>query len=186
MSFPDMLNDNQIIQLFCARDERAVAETKRKYGALYRSVAHNLLQDREDAEECENDVYLRLWNAIPPASPKDLGAYGAKAARNLALDVIKKRSAQKRGAEIIEELCADFDAVPDEAPDTPELGRLLDEFLRGQNKTDRVMFVLRYFYGEPIAKIAEKCGYGDGKVKTRLFRTRKALKAFLHKEGVNV
>ena len=187
MSVSEYMHDNEIVKLYNARDERALRETERKYGALFRSVAQNLLQNRSDAEECENDVYLRLWNAIPPASPEDLGAYGAKIARNLALDAIKRQSAQKRGGSaVFEELCADFDDFAEPEPDERELGRLLDEFLRGIEKRDRVMFVLRYFYGEPLGKAAEKCGLTEANVKTRLFRTRKKLKAFLQKKGVTV
>jgi RNA polymerase sigma-70 factor (ECF subfamily) len=187
MSIPEYLPDNEIVKLFYARDERALSETARKYGALFRSVANNLLQSVPDAEECENDAYLRLWNAIPPAEPKDLGAYGVKIARNLALDAVKKRTAQKRGGcAAIEELCADFDDFPDTSADGRELGELLDEFLRAQDKRDRVMFVLRYFYGEPLKETAERCGISESSVKTRLFRTRKKLRSFLQKKGVTV
>ena len=58
MSIPEYLPDNEIVKLFYARDERALSETARKYGALFRSVANNLLQSVPDAEECENDTYL--------------------------------------------------------------------------------------------------------------------------------
>lgn len=187
MDVCEVLKDNEIVGLFLVRNERALAETSRKYGALFKSVAENILGNRSDAEECENDVYLRLWNAIPPARPQNLGAYGAKTARNLALDALAKRGAEKRGGSVIfEEL---DDSLPDRSgreADENELGALIDSFLRKLEKRERVTFVLRYFYGEPLEKIAEKTACRVPAVKSQLFRTRKKLKAFLEKEGVSV
>ena len=54
------MQDEQIIALYWARDQRAVEETDRAYGALCRSLARRILSSREDAEECVNDGYLRL------------------------------------------------------------------------------------------------------------------------------
>ena len=46
------------------------------------------------------------------------------------------------------------------------------------------MFVLRYFYCEPVEAIAEKLGVGQSKVKSALARTRKRLRQHLEKEGM--
>ena len=181
------ISDNRIVELFFARDESAIRAVSLKYGALFRSIAAGILGDIREAEECENDTYLRLWNAIPPARPANLGAYGAKAARNLALDALAKRGAEKRGGGIVfTEL---DDSLPDPSgrvADERELGSLIDKFLRSLKKTERVMFVKRYFYGKPLEQTAAECGCGAAKVRSQLFRTRKKLKAFLEKEGVSV
>lgn len=63
------MDDNRIIDLYFARDESAIEETKLKYGRLLLSIANSILGSREDSEECENDTYLRTWNAIPPTRP---------------------------------------------------------------------------------------------------------------------
>ena len=69
------MDDKRIIELFFAREERAIAETEKKYGALCRYIAGNVLASSEDVEECVSDVLLALWNAIPPDKPEDLCAY---------------------------------------------------------------------------------------------------------------
>ena len=48
------------------------------------------------------------------------------------------------------------------------------------------MFLRRYWYGQGVAEIARALGCGEGKVKSSLFRSRKALREFLEKEGVTV
>ena len=60
------MDDNEIVQLFLRRDERALNELQIKYERLCRSIAENILKSRTDVEERVNDAYLKVWNSIPP------------------------------------------------------------------------------------------------------------------------
>ena len=66
------MEDNKIIELLFARSEKALTEVSRKYGKLCLQVATNILGNHADAEECVNDAYLALWQAIPPKRPESL------------------------------------------------------------------------------------------------------------------
>lgn len=81
------MEDIQIVELYWQRDERAVAETERKYGAFCYGIAKNILSIKEDAEECVNDTYHRAWNAIPPQRPVYLRSWLGKIVRNLAINL---------------------------------------------------------------------------------------------------
>ena len=89
------MEDKQIIELYFARNESAIAETDKKYGAYCRAVAYRILEDRLDSEEIANDTYLRLWNSIPPQRPDPLKPYVGRISRNLALDVYDAKHAKK-------------------------------------------------------------------------------------------
>lgn len=52
------MDDKGIVRLYFDRNERAIDETSRKYGKYCFSIAHNILSNREDAEESVNDTYL--------------------------------------------------------------------------------------------------------------------------------
>ena len=54
------MDDSQIIDLFFARSELAISELDAKYGKVCHKLAHNILDSRQDAEECVNDAYLPL------------------------------------------------------------------------------------------------------------------------------
>lgn len=88
-------SDSKLITLYQSRSEIAISETKNKYGRLIYSVAYELLRNTSDAEECENDTYLGLWKAIPPAKPKNFKAFCLKITRNLAIKnwiiIVQKR-----------------------------------------------------------------------------------------------
>ena len=53
------MEDSQIIDLYWARDQRAIQETSGKYGGFLLQLAWNILRSHGDAEECVNDTYLR-------------------------------------------------------------------------------------------------------------------------------
>ena len=69
------MQDSQLLALFQSRDETALKEAELRFGAQCRGIAKRILGNSEDAEECWNDVLLRLWNTIPPAKPQYLAAY---------------------------------------------------------------------------------------------------------------
>ena len=45
------MDDNQIIEMYISRNQKAVEETNNKYGKYCRSVAYNFLKNKEDVSE---------------------------------------------------------------------------------------------------------------------------------------
>lgn len=65
--YASAMEDSKIIDLFFERSEEAILELSDKYGNLLMKIAMNVVNNRQDAEECVNDAYLAAWNAAPPA-----------------------------------------------------------------------------------------------------------------------
>lgn len=172
------MTDEEIIGLYFARDERAISETKVRFGKLLRGVAYGILRNCESAEECENDVYFRAWNSIPPAKPKYLRAYLCKIARSAALDKYDSEHALKRGEtsplEEIENALKSSVGAEDRLAER-ELTELINDFLAALDKKSRVIFVRRYWFADDIEQIALRLNMSQGAVKTRLSRTVKKL-----------
>ena len=80
------MEDSEIIALYWTRSESAIARTDEKYGGYCRAIAYNILENREDTEECTNDTYFKVWTAIPPQKPGIFRAFLGKIARNTALN----------------------------------------------------------------------------------------------------
>lgn len=182
------MTDSDIIALYFARDERAIAKTRDKYGVFCYSIAYNLLGDREDSEECVNDAYLGAWNAMPPHKPAILSAFLAKITRRLSVSRLRKRRAQKRDhtavpLDELAECVADTGLVYDHM-ETEELRDMLQAFLGTVSQRERDMFVCRYFYGDSIAQISARFFCTQSRAKTALFRTRQKLRTYLTERGV--
>ena len=182
------MDDNQIIELYFKRDENAITETRKSYGKQLKSVAFCILRSSEDAEEVENDTYLKTWESIPPQRPRYFLAYLVKICRNTALNVLQKRNMQKRNAVVIELTNELSQCIPDKKSldyaTEQELGELISIFLKSVSKENRIIFLRRYFMTESVAEIAKALGMSESKVKSSLFRTRNKFRSYLSKEGM--
>ena len=184
------MNDIGIVELYFARDEEAIKETDRKYGRLCHNIAYNILQNREDSEECVNDTYLGVWNSIPPTRPNNLMAFVCKITRNLSLKRLEAMTRQKRSAQMLLSFDELADVLSDEsiAHDVSdgEIARLISDFLREEREDSRNVFIRKYYFFDSIADIAARYSFSESKVKNMLHRTRTKLKAYLIKEGVEI
>lgn len=184
------MNDDKIIELFFARDERALNETQEKYGRLCFYVASRFLEFHEDREECVNDVLLALWNSIPPERPENLTAYISEVTRRQAIWKSRDASAWKRGKNILivgEEFLSLLDDGTDLASDfeAKRAGEIISRFLQKSGRNERNVFIWRYWLGLTLPQISEQTGFSEGKLKMMLFRMRKKLAEELRKEGIS-
>lgn len=183
------MEDSRIIALYWQRNPDAIAESNQKYGAYCFRVADNILHSSEDSEECLNDTWLHAWNAMPPQRPARLRMFLAKITRNLSINRINARAAQKRGSGeiplVLEELAECIAGETDLEADyeAKELGIYISRFVQRLPKRDGNVFVRRYFFTEPVCVIAQRYGLSENNVMVILSRSRKKLKCALIKEG---
>ena len=184
------MDDLHIIELYFARDERAIRETDVKYGKLCHRIAYNILNNHEDSEECVNDTYVGVWNAVPPTRPNNFMSFVCKITRNLSLKRLEFMKREKRSAEVLVSLDELAAILPDEryAPDVSDedVGKLISAFLRNQKEDVRNVFIRKYYFFDSIRDIAERFGFTESKVKNMLFYTRNKLKDHLIQEGVEL
>lgn len=184
------MEDSQILALYFARSENAISQTALKYGNYCFHIAYQILANREDAEESVNDTYMEAWNGIPPSRPPVLSAYLGKIVRNISIDRWRAGNAEKRGGGefplCLEELANCVSGKADIAQEEMmrETVAALNRFLRNQPKTDRKVFLRRYWYLDSVSEIAETFGFSRTKVTTMLYRTRKKLRRQLEREGL--
>lgn len=183
------MDDNDIIQLYWDRDGQAIHMTAEKYGRYCKSIAKNILNQNEDAEECVNDTYWNAWNAMPTHWPEQLSTFLGKITRNLAFNRYQHDRAEKRGggeiALVLDELadCVSGDDDVEQIIDRRELARAVSAFVRGLPPEKRSLFVRRYWYADSVSEIAKDCGMLQGTVSKTLGRTRKQLRAYLTERG---
>lgn len=186
----DHMTDTNLIDLFFARSEDAIARTKEQYGKLVRHIIAGILKSTQDIEECENDTYLGTWNSIPPKHPDSLKAYLAVIARNTALKRYAYLHAEKRNAEYavsFEELAECICDNTDSAQHSDmELRETINGFLQTLKAEQRRVFLLRYWMGYSIEEITQQCGIGKSKVESMLFRMRGKLRTYLTERGYQV
>ena len=183
------MEDNQIIDLYFNRDESALVETAKKYGAFCLRIAMNVVNVREDAEECVNDTYHTAWNQIPPTKPDSFKAFLGRIVRNFAISKYRAMHAKKRFSGLEVMLSELGDCVPatesvEREIEAKELTEYINTWLAGLKQEDRVLFVRRYWYGDEVKDLAKKCGVSGPQMTQRMLRLRRKLQAFLTEKGV--
>ncbi len=185
------MDDEEIIELFNLRSERAIPELDKKYGKLCRSISNGILHCNEDVDECINDTYLGVWNEIPPEHPNPLISFVCKIVRNISIAKYKYNTAKKRNSiydVCLDELeeCISSSSNTEEQYDNKLLTNYIDEFLDTLDLTNRVIFVQRYWYFSEFSSISAQTGLSEGNIRVRISRTRKRLKDYLISKGVQL
>ncbi len=177
------MTDEELMELYQARSEEAIAATQRKYGAYCHAVAWNILADEQDVEECLSDVWMKVWDAIPPQRPSHFKGWLATVTRNCAITLTRSRARMPAQAgEAALELAQTLTGGPEEDMEAQALGEAVSRFLAGQPYGVRTAFLRRYWYGDTVEETARCLGWTLGKTKTVLFRTRNKLKKYLEEE----
>ena len=184
--------DERIIDLYWQRDEEAIRATDEKYGTFLFRLAYNVLHDREDCEECKNDTYLDVWRAIPPTRPTVFQAFLTQIMRRRAIDRYKEKSSQKR---IPSEMTVAIDDLSDTlcsedsvegAYDAKELGRILSAFVRKLPERQKYIFIDRYYFCEPVEKIAAALTVSPATVYRETDKIKQSLRALLERNGITI
>lgn len=185
------MEDSQIVELYWERKEEAIKETSLKYGRLCTNIAKNILSSYEDSEECVNDTYLVVWNAIPDERPNRFSAFISRITRNLALKKYEYLSAAKRNPaavsslEELEDCVSGTDSVESEV-EREHIESTIEQFLWRQKEEKRNIFIRRYWYFDSIESICRSTGFTQSKVKSILYELRQKLRKHLESEGVEV
>ena len=187
-----VLSDEQILDLYFAREERAIAETDRKYCEYLHTVAYNILSNEQDAEECLQDTYLKAWLTIPPERPSVFRAFLAKITRNLSLDRYEMAKRQKRVPTL---MCTPLEEVQEFLPDpgsvehevqVATIGRIITAYLDGVSDRRLYIFISRYFFALTLEQIAKRLSCSQSLVSKELAAIKRELRILLEKEGIVV
>ena len=184
-----LMDDERIVALYWAREEKAISETDRKYGKYLLTIAYNILHNDPDSEECLNDTYLGTWNAIPPAKPTLFQAFVSKIMRNIAVVRYKKNHASFR---VPSEMTVSLDELEQQLPYEPSaaddyavyrLSRLISDYLRKMPEKRAFIFICRYYCADRIVDIASMLHVSESTVYRELDEIKKGLREILIKEG---
>lgn len=182
------MNDEKLIELYFNRDEDAIRETENEYGTILRQVIRNYLDNEADVDECLNDVYLALWERIPPNRPEHFKAYAVRLAKNLAISSFRSINRRRRSPDILVSLEEVGEIAGDGDPESElllkEMKAAIEEFLMKLSVFDRKIMIRRYWFGDDPKELAGKCNMSARALNSRIHRLRKKLERYLKKKGL--
>lgn len=185
-----IIADEQIIELYWQRKEDAIKETDRKYGQFLFRIAYNILHERLDCEECQNDTYLGVWNAIPPTRPTVFPAFITQIMRHIAIDRYKEKTSKKR---IPSELTVSMEDVYDTLHSgntveseyaAEEVGKIINDYVRSLSDRQRYIFIDRFYLAESVETIATDLSLSVPTVYREIEKIKHGLKLHLERNDV--
>ena len=160
--------------------------------AVY-NLALSLLKRKEDAEDVTQETYLRLWRTISEATIESPKSYILRTARNLALDLIRKKSKRDDTDTVVQGEDEEFeieleDTDPASRPDLAYLQKMEREAVRESINelptSARELIILRDLEGLPYSEIANLLGIAEGTLKSKLFRARERLRQIILSKNI--
>ena len=184
-------SDTYLTELFWKRESEAVNEADKKYHELLFSAIVSILKNDKDAEECLDDVYLKIWESIPPNRPSSFRAYALKIARNTAMSIFRANNAQKRAHKFNTVSFDEISGVLFENDDadienSQKIGEIINHYLDSIDERRMYIFMSRYYFNKPIGEIAKKLHCSKSTINKEIKKIKTELKEKLEEGGIYV
>ena len=176
------MNEQEIIELILARNERGMDALLTHYGPLMRYIIAPILPNAEDREECLSEATMRVWDKID-SFDEDRGSFNAwltAITRNTALNRLCRISNEDNE---IPENTPSPEPTPEEQFLRKERQNTVKRALKQLSQSEKNLFYRKYYYLQSTAQIASELGMTERAVEGKLYRLKKRIRKMLGGEG---
>ena len=175
-----ILNDQELISLLQADDERSFTEMYNRYWTKLFAIAANKLRDLNEAEEIVQDIFVSLWKRRNVLSVTDtLSVYLAVSVKYRVIKVLDKRNHQQKYADYSKSAFNIYDDSTQQWLEFEELKNQLSILVADLPEKCRLVYQLSRESGLSHRKIAEQLGISEKTVEAHLGKAMKTLRAGL-------
>lgn len=163
--------DGELIDLLRAGNSQAMSVLYDRYAGLVYSLAFKILQNKGDAEELTQDIFISLWQKDSyQAGRGSLKSFLGLLTRHRAIDKLRKRNTAQNFLDrwqlnIVE---SSTELMPLETVQEREQQEKLQKALSLLPPEQREILTMNFFEGLSRAQIAEKLNLPEGTVKSRV------------------
>lgn len=189
------MTTQELVKKCAEGDEQAFDVLVKTYQTKIINIAYGMLQDREEANDIAQEVFIKLYRKIGSFSGEaSLDTWIHRVTVNASLDVLRKRGRRVRtvpletendDAQTVELPVADDRSSPEKVTLQNERRRMLLEAIGRLGEKYRSVLVLREFEDLDYEQIATVLDISVGTVKSRLNRAREKLRNLLEKQASN-
>ncbi len=175
------MDDREIIRLLQESPNDGIREAIIKYRGLAAAIIGRVISDKNDCEECVSDVFVSVWkNRENLDGNRSLKGYTAVAARNTAINYLKKAKARPI-VPLDESVETDGGQDIEYAFGLREDLKALEKEVRALKGPHDVIFVRRHYLFESVKEIADSLHIDEKQVKNSLYYSKKKIKKSLMK-----
>lgn len=173
-AWKDSINPVSIFSKIAAGDQRAFKQLYQENCGLVYTVALRILRDGSLAEDAVQETFVKIWRSAGQfdavlGTPK---SWISVIARNVALDLIRKRRPHEELSDIYITAIAADTCEPSDPKLTQSLARLPEEQITA--------IVTMYTYGMSYSELSSRLGAPVGTIKSRVRRATASLKKYMN------
>ena len=176
------MTDVEIIEACLAGDKDIFAELVNRYKNLVFSIILRMTKDSDEADDLAQDIFIKMYKNLSNYSPEyKFSTWVMRISTNHIIDYHRKRKQ--------ETIPLDTAIIPPDTDGTPEAVFIQkEERQRIKKLVDdlplmyRIPIIMYHQEGMSYQEIADKAGEPLSKIKNRIYRGRKLLKAGLTTE----
>jgi RNA polymerase sigma-70 factor (family 1) len=174
-----LYGDRELVQLMQSGNESALVEIYNRYWEKMLAVAFNRLGNQEDAEECVQDVFYKLWKLREDFSlaKTELTNYLSRAIRNQSFNILDRRHRDRlrsQGYTPVEDINL---LSPERALIVRELIQQIDNSINSLPPQCQIVFKLSREHGLSNKEIAEKLSISENTVKSHIKKANKDIQS---------
>lgn len=181
MSSLKKLSDDELICRLNASDEKAFGEIYNRYWSKLLSQATYDLRHSAEAEECVQDVFIKLWNNRQSLSLHyKLSTYLYRAVKNQVINTLEKRYALKNTVPSIQtNKTESFAPLPDALLIEKELLAALEKAIAALPEKCAVIYKMSRVDGKTNREISAELGIAEKTVEGHITRAIKQVSGSL-------
>jgi len=181
---PDLsqIPDNALLHAIARGDQSALAACYDRYRVILFSIILRILNDRQEAEDCLQEVFLQVWRRARDFDEARGRAFTwlVTIARSRSLDRLRASGSRLRLATEVAQVPRENVGDAAEESVRSEEGALVRKALAELPEEQRRALLLAYFEGLTQTEIAARLGDPLGTVKTRMRSGMIKLRELLH------
>ncbi len=174
----ESLSDTYYIERILAGDTSCFASLFDRYGKQVYAWVCRVIQNREDAEELTEDVFVKAFQHLESfRGESDFLTWLYRIAYNLSISAVRKKKVEYLAIEDSQLSNVSEEMIQDQLgqADSSERLDLLDWALEQLPPDDRALILLFYKEDKSIEELTQITGLSVANVKVKLHRTRKKL-----------
>jgi len=185
------MSDEQLVEKFQKGQNEAFDELVRQYQQVVLSTAYRLLNDRQDAEDAAQDIFVKVYQALDNFQPDaKFSTWLYRITVNHCLNVLRARK-RRRWLSVFssyqKESPSQLSHIPDESHnpenqlEQSERERIVKLAINSLPASQRTALILHRYQGLSYKEVAEVMGTSVSSVESRIHRAKKQLGHYLKK-----
>lgn len=177
-----MDEDIQLIEAVLRGDRSAFQRLVERYQNYVFTVTYRVLKSREEAEEAAQDTFIKVYQTLASFEKKSkFSTWLYTIAYRTAIDTARKKQLQTNSIDDEASFLQikDPEKTPVQQTQQSDLKLQLEEVIQQLRPEEATLITLFYLNEKSVKEIAEITGLTVTNVKTKLHRTREALRELL-------